>query len=147
MQPTIRPATPADMPSVLGLLQDAGLPTAGLEDHVGNLFVLADGSTVLGAVGFEAYHPIALLRSLVVHPCARGRGWGRRLLSFIIEEVSRQGFIGAYGLTTTIPELLRAFAFTEIRREDLPPGLFASAELRGACPSTARVFVRTIGVT
>ncbi|HCU38339.1 MAG TPA: GNAT family N-acetyltransferase [Armatimonadetes bacterium] len=147
VSPTIRPAVGLDILRVLSLLEDAGLPTAGLEDHAGTLFVLAEGQMLLGAVAFEDYHPDALLRSLVVCPQARGNGYGRRLLTFVLEEVARRSFTGAYGLTTTIPGLLQRFGFNEMPRDDLPRSLMASAELRGACPATARVFGRRLETT
>jgi len=64
----IRQAEASNLSEVKFLLQEMKLPIAGLENHVEHLFILESGSRVLGAVGFEAYPPYALLRSLVVAP-------------------------------------------------------------------------------
>ncbi len=99
-QAVIRQAEVSHLEEVKSLLQGARLPVIGL-DHVEHLFILDDGY-VLGAVGFEAYPPYALLRSLIVAPQVQGQGLGRRLLKFILNEVKTQKFIEAYALTTTI---------------------------------------------
>ena len=136
----IRQVEASKLPEVKSLLQEARLPTAGLESHVEHLYVLESGGYVLGAVGFEAYPPHVLLRSLVVAPQVQRQGHGRRLLKFILKEVKTQGFLETYALTTTIPNWLSRLGFEEISRPDLPEALLASEELLGACPASALVF-------
>jgi amino-acid N-acetyltransferase len=136
----LRPATGSELPAVVGLLEAAGLPAAGLERHVETLFVLARGGSTVGAVGLEAYPSAALLRSLVVAPGTRGEGWGRRLAELVMEEARRRGFREAYALTNSIPDLLLRLGFEEVSRRELPEALLASKELQGACPASARVF-------
>lgn len=135
----IRQAEAGELSEVKSLLQEARLPTAGL-DNVEHLFVLESGGHVLGAVGFEAYPPYALLRSLVVAPQLQRQGHGRRLLKFLLNEVKTQGFLETYALTTTIPNWLSRLGFEEISRQDLPEALHTSVELLGACPASALVF-------
>jgi amino-acid N-acetyltransferase len=136
----IRQARAGDVPEVKRLLESAGLPTAGLDDHLANLHLLEADGVILGAAAFEAYPPCALLRSLVVSETARGLGRGRELMQFVLSLVKRRGFSEAYALTTTIPDWLPRLGFEEIGRADLPAALGASAGLQGACPVTARVF-------
>jgi N-acetylglutamate synthase-like GNAT family acetyltransferase len=136
----IRQATNVDLPIVFELLKEASLPVAGLAESYGHLYVLEARGTVVGTVGYEAYPPNALLRSLVVAPAARGQGHGYQLLAFILEQARRDGIRDAYGLTTTIPDLLFRLGFDEIRRSDAPAALLASEEFRGACPASARLF-------
>jgi amino-acid N-acetyltransferase len=136
----IRLATKADLPAVFELLNEASLPTAGLAEHCNHLYVLTIQETVVGAVGYEAYPPDALLRSLVIAPTMRGQGHGRRLLAFIIRQARRDGIRDAYALTTTIPGLLLRQRFKKIKRSDAPTALLASEEFRGACPVSARLF-------
>lgn len=135
----IRPAEPSDLGVVQDLLTACGLPTEGLKET--RLFVLEIDGRLGGTVGYEARGPYALLRSLAVEPLLRGRGYGRRLLRFAIEEVTALGFRAAYGLTTTIPDWLHRLGFIEVPRERLPAELIESAELRGACCANARAFV------
>jgi amino-acid N-acetyltransferase len=81
----VRQADQNELPAVLTFLADAGLPTAGLCDHLDHLFVFESEGLLFGAIAFEAYPPYALLRSLVVAPEARGQGRGRELMDFVIE--------------------------------------------------------------
>jgi amino-acid N-acetyltransferase len=133
----LRAADEGDLPAVAALLKKAGLPLAGLERAT--LFVLEQSGALLGVVGYERYGPYALLRSLAVAKEVRGEGHGRRLMQFILDETKRTGCTAVYGLTTTIPDWLLELGFDELTREALPAALSASAELRGACPASARV--------
>lgn len=144
VKPAIRDARPADRRAVEGLLTRAGLPTDGLDAT--ELLVLEEGGAVVGVVGFEPYGDAALLRSLAVAPQRRGAGLARALLVAVFERMRARGVTTAYGLTTTIPNLLSKLGFTEIGRGDLLDALASSAQLQGpeACPSSARVFRASI---
>jgi len=136
----IRRASEGDIPGVISLLKDASLPVDGILRHRDHLYVLETRGTVAGAVGYEAYPPSCLLRSLVVAPSARGHGCGRQLISFILEQAQRDGMRDAYGLTTTIAERLLRLGFEEISRSRVPVEVLDSEEFRGACPRHARLF-------
>ena len=138
----IREAREEDRDTVRGLLIASALPTAGLRST--RLFVLIKHDAVVGAVGYEDYAPYALLRSLVVAPEVRDQGGGGELLETVLAEAKREGLQKVYALTTTIPEWLSRSGFVETTRSELPRALYASAELQGACPDTARVFRRTL---
>ncbi len=142
-RPAVRPATAADLPAIANLLADAGLPREGLRDAATRLYLVDDGAP-LAVVGFESYGADALLRSLAVRADARGRGYGGALLRHALNEARSEGAATAWGLTTTIPELLTRWGFDEVGREALPEALHASAELRGACPASARAFRRSL---
>jgi amino-acid N-acetyltransferase len=137
----IRKADRRDLPAVESLLTRSDLPTVGLHDT--RLFVLESQGSVRGVVGYEVHGPYALLRSLAVDPSSRGRGYGRDLLRCALGEIAAEGVRAAYALTTTIPEMLARRGFREVRRDEVPEQLNASAELRGACCASARVFVLT----
>lgn len=138
-QPRPRRAAASDKPQVRALLQQAGLPLDGL-DGVADLFVVDDGDAVVGAIGFERHGSLGLLRSLVVAPSRRGRGLGVALLAFGVARMRAEGLREAYGLTTTIPDLLLRLGWGEVPRAAMPEGLNSSMELRGACPDSARAF-------
>ena len=145
-RPALRPADAGDLPAVAALLGGEGLPEIGLAADVTRLFVLDGAPGAIDAVvGFEGYGEHALLRSLAVRPALRGRGYGEALLRHALRETARAGANVAYGLTTTIPELLQHWGFEEVDRGALPAELAASAELRGACPASARAFRKTLG--
>ena len=144
-RPALRLATAADLPAVAALLGGEGLPQAGLEAGAARLFVLDGAPGAIDAVvGFEGYGEHALLRSLAVRPALRGRGYGEALLRHALREAARSGARVAYGLSTTIPDLLLRWGFEELGRDALPAELGASEELRGACPASARAFRMTL---
>ena len=124
------------------MLEQSELPVDGLEDTA--LFVLEEGNEPIGLVGIEVHNSYGLLRSLTVKESVRGQGYGRILLTFAEEEARRRGLQAVFGLTTTIPELLIRYGFTPVERTDLPAGLSASAELRGACPGSAQAFQKEL---
>lgn len=137
--PVVRPCHPAERPEVARLLEEAGLPRDGLE-ATADLWVATLQGRVVGAVGFERHGRLGLLRSLVVAPACRGQGIGARLLERGVRSMRGAGLTDAYGLTTTIPDLLARKGWTELPRGDAPAALAASAELQGACPASARLF-------
>jgi len=136
----IRRASDVDLPEVVSLLKTASLPVAGLAEHLDHLYVLEVHGAILGAVGYEAYPPYALLRSLIIAPSCRGQGYGRQLMVHILERARSDGMGYAYALTTTIPDLLCRSGFSDILRSDAPQALCASEEFRGACPVNAKLF-------
>jgi N-acetylglutamate synthase-like GNAT family acetyltransferase len=69
----LRSATAADLPAVLDLLGDAGLPTDGLVAEALPDFIVAEGNRQLvGVAGLEVYQESALLRSAAVEESWRG---------------------------------------------------------------------------
>lgn len=126
------------------LLRGAGLPRDGW-DAAGVLrWSVREGGALLGVVALERHGDHGLLRSLAVAPEARGRGLAHALVAHALREAARLGLRDVAGLTTTIPDLLPRWGFREVARADLPAPLAASPELRGACPASARAFLREV---
>jgi amino-acid N-acetyltransferase len=140
----VRDATPADLASVDALIGDAGLPLVGLE-AAAVVLVAEIGDTVLGAIALERYgdgdRPVFLLRSAVVAQSSRGQGIGTALTTAALQRADAAGSPVAL-LTETADEFFPRFGFVLVERTDLPAELEASPELRGACPATARAFLR-----
>jgi amino-acid N-acetyltransferase len=134
----IRRAEPVDLAAVLALLVEADLPTDGVAESFASFVVIEEGGRVLAAAGVELHGGSALLRSLVVAPDARGAGHGAAVLRRALDE-GQQHAGAVYALTTTAASYLSRFGFEPIARDVLPPELFQSPELRGACPSSATV--------
>jgi N-acetylglutamate synthase-like GNAT family acetyltransferase len=133
-----RPARGGDLEPVRALLADAGLPLAGLDEHVAGFWILdAPEGGLAGVAGRERYGDAWLLRSLAVRPAFRGRGHGRRLLEAVLAEASRAGAREVFLLTTDAQAFFAACGLTEVPRQTAPAALQASAELRGACPDDA----------
>jgi N-acetylglutamate synthase-like GNAT family acetyltransferase len=135
----LRSAAPEDLPAIELLLTLSGLPVEGVADSVGNFVVAESEGSIVGVIGLEVHDGHGLLRSVAVDPEWRGAGLGQRLVARIIAEAEARGFRALYLLTTTADRYFPKFGFTTAARSDIPEALHASAELRGACPASARV--------
>ena len=140
----VRPARAADYPAVAGLLEAAGLPTAGVSPSLPDFMVAEADGGVVGAIGLEAYGPAALLRSAVVAPAERGRGAGTALVAGLLEHARARGVRDVYLLTSTAEDWFPRFGFARIRRDAVPAALHASAEFQGACPDSAAILHATL---
>jgi amino-acid N-acetyltransferase len=140
----VRDASPADMAAIDALIRDAKLPLDGLEAAAVVLVAEIDGA-VHGAIALERYgegdRAAFLLRSAVVPPASRGRGIGTALTAAALQRVDTEAAPVAL-LTETAGEYFPRFGFALVERAELPVELAASPELRGACPATARAFLR-----
>jgi len=134
----LRRAERADLDLVLRILQAAGLPVAGVEEHFDEFIVAcASDGTIVGVAGAERYPSSALLRSVAVLPRWRGLGVGRRLVSSQLARLGRG--IPVYLLTTTAEAYFRSLGFQTISRDDVLPEIKRSSEFQGACPQSAVV--------
>jgi amino-acid N-acetyltransferase len=138
-QVAVRAATGDDHGAVVGLLDAAGLPLAGLTPALADFFVAEQDGRIVGAVGLERYGPDALLRSAVVAPAARGSGIGVALVKRALEHARHLGVLAIYLLTTTAEQYFPRFGFQRIGREAVPETIKASMEFREACPASAAV--------
>ncbi len=140
--PVFREATIQDLETIHSLLKEASLPIAGVETETMHLYVAEQDRVMLGAVGFEQYGNVALARSLVVTPSARGTGLGGHLVRHLFTEIARRDIGDLYILTTTAEAFATHFGFQVIHREAVDPRVTASVEFRGACPESAVLMVR-----
>ena len=142
--PEVRPAGPGDVDAAAALLTASRLPLQGFRENAGNLLVISDGSGVLGCVELEIYGSAALLRSLAVAPARRGRGLGERLTREALALASRRGAREVFLLTETAEGFFPRFGFVSADRAKAPVALFASEELRSACPASAVMMRRSL---
>lgn len=140
----VRPARPADYPTVAGLLRAAGLPTAGVSPSLADFLVAEAGDGLVGAVGLEIYGGAALLRSAVVGAAAQGRGAGTALVVGLLEHARSRGVRDVYLLTTTAEDWFPRFGFARIPRAAVPAALHTSVEFQGACPDSAVIMRATL---
>ena len=127
-----------DLPFVLSLLEECGLPVEGVRDHFGRFFVARTGEKRIGCVGMEVSGEDVLLRSLAVARHGRGAGVGAALLARALQEARRAGGRTAWGLTTFGKKgLFDRFGFRVVPRPGAPPGLARSSQFRGVCPESA----------
>ena len=133
----IRSARTTDFPAVTSLLQEAGLPIAGLDQQLEEALIASQESRVVGCVALELYGNAALLRSLVVAPPARGQGLGERLTAGVLDLARRKGVQDVYLLTETASKFFPRFGFLVEDRTTAPATLQGSVEFRSACPASA----------
>jgi len=141
----IRNATNADLTAVESLLSASDLPLDGVRDNFSNFVVAEHEGEVAGAIGFEEFGSVALLRSAVVSRNHRGSGIGRRLVERLLERAEEAGIEDLYLLTTTAEKYFPRFGFTRTTRSAVPDAVKSSAEFQGACPDTAVVMTRRVG--
>jgi N-acetylglutamate synthase-like GNAT family acetyltransferase len=139
MTPTLRPAHADDWPGIRGLLEARQLPVDGAEAHLRDFLVATNGVTgaLIGVAGLERHGGVGLVRSVAVADDVAARGLGTALVRALLLRAAERGIGAVYLLTTTAAGWFPRFGFRVVRREDLPPALGESAELRGACPGTA----------
>lgn len=134
----IERAAAEDLPFVLALVEECGLPVEGVGEHFAHFFVARLGRKRIGCVGMEVYGDHVLLRSLAVARRARNAGVGEALLSRALEEARNAGGRTAWGLTTFGKRgLFDRFGFRVVPRSGAPPALAPSVQFRGVCPESA----------
>ncbi len=133
----IRASRPDDLPAVLGLLRQAGLPE-DIERHF-DAFLVAEDQGIVGAVGLEAFGSRALLRSLVIVPGRRGNGTGSALARAMIAQARTGGATELFLLTLDAADFFARLGFREVARDDVSAEIRATREFRELCPATARV--------
>ena len=153
---TIRPATPADLPAVAGLLTAAALPTAdvaALFAARAHDFLVADDTeqsgALVGVAGLEVCcgespHPTALLRSVAVRDDWRAHGVGRELVRRLVCVAEARGLRALYLLTMTAEHYFPQFGFQPVARGAVPPEIAATLEFRSACPASAVAMARPL---
>jgi N-acetylglutamate synthase-like GNAT family acetyltransferase len=136
MTVTIRPAGPGDRDPVVGLLDRAGLPTAGIVGLVddGHVLLAADAD-VVGCVALEPAGTQILLRSLAVAAHRRGEGLGRRLVDTALAAVPPDAEVWA--LTETAAAFLADHGFTRVDRATITGPVTMTDLWTTACPATA----------
>ncbi len=141
---TLRPATAADLPAVMALLEAHRLPTAGLAAPLDGFLVADDSGALVGVIGLERHAEFGLLRSAAVDASRRGSGVGRMLVERLLADAAARGVKAIYLLTTTAEDYFPRFAFEKVARDTVPAAVRASVEFTSACPETATVMMRHV---
>jgi N-acetylglutamate synthase-like GNAT family acetyltransferase len=134
---------PADAPDLRAALEGAELPVEDLNDGGRTFFRCIDDGRVVGYAGYELYGEDALLRSVVVMPSDRGRGYGRKVTDAVLERAHDAGARDAYLLTTTAEAFFEHAGFRMIDRAEAPASILATKQATTIC-ATAAMLTRTI---
>lgn len=141
----IHPARHTDLPAVRALLEMERLPASDLDERAIERFLIwRDEAGVNGIVGLELYGDVALLRSLVVAPGARGQGAGAALTQAAERLAVDSGASHIYLLTTTADRFFAARGYRKIDRADAPKSIQGTTQFSGLCPSSAVLMLKQL---
>jgi amino-acid N-acetyltransferase len=145
--PEIRRGKPEDLRNVIALLESAGLPTTDLVEitHL-DLWVIDAADSLAAAIALERYGTDGLLRSLVVAPPFRNRGYGSLLVNRLEADAVREGVRHLVLLTETAEAFFRDRGYVPIDRSNVAPAVTHSGEFRSLCPASARCLSKHVEV-
>ena len=100
-------------------------------ENIRDFVVVEDHHQVIACGALHLYGPhLAEVRSIAVHPEAKGKGAGQRVVKALLEEAERHRVSGVC-LFTRIPEFFAPLGFAVANREDLPDKMYKDCV---ACP-------------
>lgn len=133
-----------DNPSFIGALKAAGLPHSDLGKPHQRFWMLSRDGHALGFAGIELYGNAALLRSVVVVPEFKGRGYGAALVAETLEQARAVQLQEAWLLTTTAAGFFEHLGWQLRQRQDAPADMAGSEEFASLCPASAACLSKTL---
>lgn len=133
----------ADAPELVAALEGAGLPIEDLGEGGRSFFAFEAEGRPVGFGGFELYGEDALLRSVLVLPEARGKGYGRAVTEAVLARAREAGARRAYLLTTTAGAFFEHEGFALIERSAAPASILGTRQAATIC-STAALLARAL---
>ncbi len=133
----------SDAPEFVAALEAANLPTDDLDDAGRTFFAFEEAGRPVGFGGFELCGENALLRSVVVLPEARGKGYGSAVTEAVLMRAHHAGARTAYLLTITAESFFEHQGFARLERGDAPSSILATKQATTIC-TTATLLSRPI---
>jgi SAM-dependent methyltransferase/N-acetylglutamate synthase-like GNAT family acetyltransferase len=133
----IRRRQPEDLQEINRLLGDAELPSEGLERTEG--WVLEGEGGVLGHVAVELTPDVAVIRSLVVSPAARGRGLARRLMD-VAEQAAGTRTLALR--TESIGAWVERRGYVRVSVGQLPSSVRTTTQFEGSLCASCHIYAR-----
>jgi glycerol 3-phosphatase-2 len=136
---TIRPAASTDAGAIERLLRESGLDAEGVVERLPETIVAAaESEEVVGTVALELFGPAAHLRSLAVHPHARGAHLGSLLCAHAAREARARGARELYAVTETAARFFQELGFERSgTRRSLPEPIASTPLVRDRCADDA----------
>lgn len=122
----------------------AGLPTDDLREPGRAFFGLSDDHRPIGFIGIEGAGADRLLRSLVVLPGRKRKGFGGLLVAHAEAFARQDGVERLHMLTQTVPDFFRARGYRPVERATAPATIASTAQFAALCPASAAYFVKDI---
>jgi len=120
-------------------LDRMGLPSDDARLPGRRFFHFDCDGTPVGYGGLEGEAPDLLLRSVVVFPEMRGRGYGRRMVAALEQQAAGARL---HLLTTTAAVFFQRLGYVAADRAAAPPAIAATREFATLCPVTAQYMVK-----
>lgn len=127
----------------IALLKKNNLPMEDISDRT-KLFAVIEDNDVIGTIGIELYHSVALLRSLAVTTEKRSQGIANKLIAFLENFSKQNGANQLVLLTTTASGYFQKKGFEVIDRNNVPAEIKQSTEFTSTCPASAIVMKKDL---
>ena len=139
-----RSAVDKDLPSIITLLKETGLPTMDIKPGMQEFFIAEKDNRIVGVIGIECYNDIALLRSMAVSSDNRNGGIASHLVEQLLSYAGRKGMRKIYLVTNTAESYFTKKGFRKIERKEVDKNLEASSELNGLCPASSVIMIKPL---
>jgi len=132
-------------PALAAALAEAGLPTADLAASPAQFFrAVDDRFETVGYAGIELHGDEALLRSVVILPARRGRGFGADLVAAMLAAARNHGARRVWLLTMDAAPFFARQGFSPADRGQAPRAIAATGEFARLCPASAACMVHLL---
>jgi amino-acid N-acetyltransferase len=121
-------AREADIPFIVDILQQNGLPFSDVPEKREALFLARSRGAVVGIGGMEVLGESGLLRSLAVKQDERNKGYGRAITMRLMDYAASSGVKELYLMTTTATAFFERLGFTRIGRDRAPRAITKTSE-------------------
>ena len=125
-------------------LEAAHLPTDDLAEPDRVFFQLADEAGPIGFIGLEGEGPDRLLRSLVVLPGRKRKGYGGLLVAHAEIHARQHEVARLHLLTTSVADFFGNRGYYPADRAAAPSVIAQSAQFRDLCPASAAYLVKEL---
>jgi N-acetylglutamate synthase-like GNAT family acetyltransferase len=141
---TMRPIA-GDAPEMREALAAEGLALDDLAEPGRVFFRFEDASgQVVGYGGYEPHGDSALVRSIVVAAAVRDQGFGKQILTRLLERAKSNGARRAYLITESAQEFFEGAGFAVIDRASAPKAILATKQATLLCSETAPLMAKSL---
>ena len=136
-----RSATQADIPVIRSWLKKEALVWQDVEQTWPTIFLAFQQDQLVGFGGMEIHGTFGLLRSMVVLPAFRGKGYGQSICQWLLQKAWDNQLQAVYLLTETASGFFGKLGFQSLPREEVPLHIQQSEEFARLCPQSATCMV------
>src|ERR1044071_9432722 len=143
----IRFAAPADLPTLVSLLDSEKLVHEDLIESRVIMLLATIQEKIVGCIGLESHGAHGIIRSAIVVRSERNKGIARELVMHIEALAASGGIETLYLLTEQTQEVWERMGYVLTERAEAPEVILGSKEFSTYCASTAHCMMRTLKAT